>query len=77
MPVKVEVTLFRRTYPVNTPNKAEREAKAQANYDNRVEELYEPLRDLLNDFFTEHGELSEDDPADAVKLTFKPGSRNF
>jgi hypothetical protein len=74
MPVKVEVTLYRRAYPASTPNKAEREAKAQANYDKRVEELEEPLRDLLNEFLTEHGELSEED---AISLTFKPGSRNF
>jgi hypothetical protein len=39
--------------------------------------LWDPLTDLLNDFFTEHGELSEDDPADTVKLSFKPGSRSF
>jgi hypothetical protein len=74
MPVKVEVTLFRRAYPAYTPNKAEREARAQANYDKRVEDLDEPLRDLLNEFFTEHEELSEED---AITLTFKPGSRNF
>jgi len=77
VPVKVEVTLFRSTYPVNTPNRAEREAKAQANYDQRAEALWDPLTDLLNDFFTEHGELIEEDPADTVKLSFKPGSRNF
>jgi hypothetical protein len=74
MPVKVEVTLFRRTYRAYTPNKEEREAKAQANYDKRVEELEEPLRDLLNEFFAEHGELSEEE---AISLTFKSGSRNF
>jgi hypothetical protein len=61
-------------YPAYTCNKAEREAEAQANYDKRVEELDEPLQDLLNEFFTEHGELSE---ADTITLTFKPGSRNF
>jgi len=77
MPVKVEVTLFRRTYPVNTPNKAEREAKAQANYDQRAEALWDPLTLLLNEFFAEHGELSEDDSLDVVKLSIKPGSRNF